>query len=138
MTATITQNLTTFLEDLKSADLVGISLLPKNLGLRLDFTFGPEFSNVAVELYRLVHLVLSQPINTDDEDCCFWVGEVELRKLEEGLGSQVLFALSYSFKNTDGTVQADSASSLIYFRLQGDIYIEVVCGNYKIFQEVQS
>ncbi|MFM2060446.1 MAG: hypothetical protein RLZZ507_116 [Cyanobacteriota bacterium] len=31
-----------FLEDLKSADLVGISLNPQNLGLRLDFTFGLE------------------------------------------------------------------------------------------------
>jgi mRNA-degrading endonuclease RelE of RelBE toxin-antitoxin system len=30
--------LSDFLEDLKSADLVGISLNPQNLGLRLDFT----------------------------------------------------------------------------------------------------
>lgn len=134
MTATITQNLTTFLEDLKSADLVGISLLPNYLGLRLDFTFGPEFGDAAIQLDRLVHLVLSQPITPGDEDCCFWVGEVELRKIEEGLGSQILSELSYSFNNDRENVQADS-DSLIYFRLQGDIYIEVVCGSYKIFQE---
>lgn len=134
MTATTTQNLTTFLEDLKSADLVGISLLPNYLGLRLDFTFGPEFGDAAIELDRLVHLVLSQPINPGDENCCFWVGEVELRKLESGFGSQILSDLSYSFKNNNENLQA-SSDSLIYFRLQGDIYIEVVCGSYKIFQE---
>ena len=78
--------------------------------------------------------VLSQPINPDDEDCCFWVGEVELRKLEEGLGSQMLSELSYSFKNNNENLQAGS-DSLIYFCLQGDIYIEVVCDSYKIFQE---
>ncbi len=132
MTATIPKNITIFLENLKSADLVGISLLPDYLGLRLDFTFGPEFGDAVIELYSVVHLVLSQPINTDDKDCCFWVGEVELRKLEGGLGSQMLSALSYSFKNNDGTIQVN-VPSLIYFRLQGDIYIEAVCSKYKLF-----
>ncbi|BAY49940.1 hypothetical protein SAMD00079811_75690 [Scytonema sp. HK-05] len=71
MTTSITRNITTFLEDLKSADLVGISLLPQNLGLRLEFTFGSESGDAKIELYRIVHLVLSQPLNTDDQDFCF-------------------------------------------------------------------
>ncbi|KAB8315981.1 hypothetical protein SD81_032205 [Tolypothrix campylonemoides VB511288] len=133
MTTSIAQNITTFLEDLKSADLVGISLLPQNLGLRLDFTFGPEAGDAKIELYRIVHLVLSQPLNIDDQDLCFWVGEVELKKIEES-GSQILSGLSYPFKNPNGSIEADS--SLIYFRLEGDIFVEVVCGNYKIFQEI--
>jgi hypothetical protein len=133
MTTSITRNITTFLEDLKSADLVGISLLPQNLGLRLDFTFGPEAGDAKIELYRIVHLVFSQPLNTDDENFCFWVGEVELRNIEES-GSQFLSGLSYPFKNPNGSIEADS--SLIYFRLEGDIFVEVVCGNYKIFQEI--
>ncbi|MFM6528624.1 MAG: hypothetical protein ACKPKT_03630, partial [Dolichospermum sp.] len=74
MTTTITSTLTTFLEDLKSADLVGISLNSQNLGLRLDFTFGPEADDVAIEFYQIIHLVFSQPLNANDEDICFWVG----------------------------------------------------------------
>jgi hypothetical protein len=133
MTISIAQNLTSFLEDLKSADLVGISLLPQNLGLRLDFTFGPEASDVKIELYQIIHLVLSQALNTNNEDFCFWVGEVELRNLQED-GSQILSRLSYPFHNSNGNIEADS--SLIYFRLEGDIFLEVICGSYKIFQEM--
>ncbi|MBW4630988.1 MAG: hypothetical protein KME30_03510 [Iphinoe sp. HA4291-MV1] len=133
MTTSIAQNITTFLVDLKSADLVGISLLPQSFGLRLDFTFGPESGDAKIELYRIFHLVLSQPLNSDDEDFCFWVGEVELRKVEES-GNQILSTLSYPFKNPNGSIE--TGSSLIYFRLEGDICLEVVCENYKIFQEI--
>jgi hypothetical protein len=128
--AAITQNLTTFLEDLKSADLIGISLIPSNLGLRLEFTFGPESGDVAIELYRIVHLVLSQPLNADNEGFCFWVGEVDLKKIESGI-NEALSALSYQFQNE--TIDP-AESSLIRFRLEGDIYIEAVSREYKIFQ----
>jgi hypothetical protein len=132
MTTTITPNLTTFLEDLKSADLVGISFLPRTLGLRLDFTFGPEANDIAIELYKIVHLVLSQPINPDDEGYCFWVGEVEIKTLPND-GSQLLSDLSYHFTNQKKIIDAD-LSSKFYFRLEGDICIDVVCGRYQIFQ----
>jgi hypothetical protein len=132
-TTTITPNLTTFLEDLKSADLVGISLNPQNLGLHLDFTFGPEFDDAVIELYPIVHLVLSQPLNPDDEEICFWVGEVELKKIEKN-APEILSALSYPFQDQNGTINANS-SSLIYFRLEGDICLEVICVNYKTFQK---
>ncbi len=132
MTTTITPNLTTFLEDLKSADLVGITFLPRTLGLRLDFTFGPEANDVAIELYKIVHLVLSQPINPDDEDYCFWVGEVEVKKLVND-GTQLLSDLSYQFTKQNGMIDSDLASRF-YFHLEGDICIEVVCSHYQIFQ----
>ncbi|MFB2836037.1 hypothetical protein [Floridanema evergladense] len=135
MTFSITQNLQTFLEDLKSADLVGISLLPQNLGLRLDFTFGPEFNDVSIAFSHIIHLVLSQPINTSTEEFCFWVGEVELRELESD-GKQILSALSYPFRNQNGTIDANS--SLIYFRLVGDLCLEIVCNNYQIISEVNN
>lgn len=136
MTTAIIQNLTTFLEDLKSADLIGISLIPPNLGLRLEFTFGPEAGDVAIELYRIVHLVLSQPLNADNEGLCFWVGEVEIKKIESGI-NEVLSALSYQFQNQHGTIDA-AESSLFHFRLEGDIYLEAVCGEYKLFQQIKS
>ncbi|NJM62955.1 MAG: hypothetical protein HC849_26640 [Oscillatoriales cyanobacterium RU_3_3] len=44
MTATTDRPLKHFcIEDLKSADLTGISLIPQPLTLRLDFTLTPEF-----------------------------------------------------------------------------------------------
>lgn len=136
MTLSITQNLQTFLEDLKSADLVGISLLPQNLGLRLDFTFGPEANDVSIAFSHIIHLVLSQPINANTEEFCFWVGEVELRELESD-GKEILSTFSYPFRNENGTIDADS-SSLIYFRLVGDLCLEIVCHSYKILPDVSN
>jgi hypothetical protein len=74
--------LSDFLNDLKSTDLAGISLNPQTLGLRLDFTFGLEADDVAIEFYHIIHLNFSQPVNANDEDICFWVGEVELKQIE--------------------------------------------------------
>jgi len=136
MTFTITQNLKTFLEDLKSADLVGICLLPQNLGLRLDFTFGPEAGDVSLELYHILHIVFSQPLDADKEEFCFWVGEIELRKLTSADADKILSYLSYPFRDKNGTI-ATASDSLIYFQLSGDILIEVVCNNYKILEEVK-
>ena len=129
MTATIISNLTTFLEDLKSADLVGISMIPKNIGLRLDFTYGPEVGDVAIELYQIIHLVLSQPLNSEDTDYCFWVGEVKLQQLSEKV-PEVLSSLSYPFTNSQHLT-----TPLIQFYLEGDICLEAICQSYKIFQE---
>ncbi|HIK12446.1 MAG TPA: hypothetical protein IGS52_19670 [Oscillatoriaceae cyanobacterium M33_DOE_052] len=125
--AIVTTELATFLEDLKSADLVGISFLAPNLGLRLEFTFGPEAGHVAFEFYRLVNLVLSQPINSDDEDWCFWVGEVELKPVAVNNHAD-LSAEPYYFENSSLTYN----STLFNFRLLGDICIDLVCQEYKI------
>ncbi|AFZ57709.1 hypothetical protein H6G54_17070 [Anabaena cylindrica FACHB-243] len=161
MTTTITPNLTTFLEDLKSADLVGISLNPHNLGLRLDFTFGPEADDVAIELYQIIHFVFSQSLNPDDEDICFWVGEVELKKIEDDIhGFLSKLGLTHNsrkkkpFKEIVRNIFRKSLKSnpfidqnepvntnlqsLIYFHLQGDISLEVVCKDYKIFQQIKN
>lgn len=134
MTVATTHNLQTFLDDLQSADLVGISFLPQSLGLRLDFTFGPESEDVAIELYHIVHLVLSQSLNFDDNDLCFWVGEVTLQKLEED-PLQVLSDLSYFFQSDRQNLTEDSA--LLSFSLEGDLCLKAICTSYKVFQEIQ-
>ncbi|MGB8690479.1 MAG: hypothetical protein WCD53_24535 [Microcoleus sp.] len=137
MTATTHRPIKHFcIEDLKSADLTGISLIPQPLTLRLDFTFGTGIYDTAIEFSQLVHHVISQPVNTDSEESCFWVGNAELRQLTEGK-SQILSDLSYPFQNQEGLVET-GASALFYFRLEGDICIQVVCGSYKIFQELES
>ena len=97
--------LSDFLEDLKSADLVGISLNPQNLGLRLDFTFGFEADDVAIEFYQIIHLVFSQPLNANDEDICFWVGEVELKKIEDNI--QEFLSTSYPVINQTGIINTN-------------------------------
>ncbi|NJK72924.1 MAG: hypothetical protein HC942_00585 [Microcoleus sp. SU_5_6] len=98
MTATTDRPLKHFcIEDLKSADLTGISLIPQPLTLRLDFTFDTGIYDTSIEFYQLVHHAISQPVNSDSEDSCFWVGNAELRQLTEDK-SQILSALSYPFK----------------------------------------
>jgi len=112
--------------------LVGISFSPQNLGLRFDFTFGPEAGDVAIELYQIVHFVFSQPFNVNNQDYCFWVGEVELRKLEKD-ASQVLSRFDYPFNSQK--ITDFNSDSLFHFHLEGDVGMEVVCGNYKLFHE---
>ena len=83
MTATTDRPLKHFcIEDLKSADLAGISLIPQPLTLRLDFTFGTGIYDTSIEFYQLVHQVISQPVNSDPEESCFWVGNAELRQMQ--------------------------------------------------------
>ncbi|MEG4026952.1 MULTISPECIES: hypothetical protein [unclassified Microcoleus] len=83
MTATTDHPLKHFcIEDLKSANLAGISLIPQPLTLRLDFTFGTGIYDTSIEFYQLVHQVISQPVNSDPEESCFWVGNAELRQMQ--------------------------------------------------------
>jgi hypothetical protein len=136
MTVAVDRSLKPFhLEDLKSADLTGISLIPQPLTLRLDFTFGSEMHDTSIEFYHLVHQVISQPVNSDSEEYCFWVGNLEIRELEASQ-NQILSSLSYPFQNQAGLIETGS-SPLFYFRLEGDICIQLVCGSYKIFQQLE-
>lgn len=124
------------LEDLKGADLTGISLIPQPLALRLDFTFGTETYDTSIEFYHLLHQVISQPINADPYESCFWVGNIEITELKEER-NQLLSTLIYPFQNQAGLVETGS-SPLFYFQLEGDICIKIICGSYKIFQHVES
>lgn len=136
MTIAVDRSLKPFhLEDLKSADLTGISLIPQPLTLRLDFTFEAEIYDTYIEFYHLVHQVISQPFNADPDESCFWVGNLELKKLEADQ-SQILSSLSYPFQNQAGLIKVGS-SPLFYFRLEGDICIQLICGSYKIFQQLE-
>ncbi|HEY9700814.1 MAG TPA: hypothetical protein V6C58_00105, partial [Allocoleopsis sp.] len=125
MTLTITPEIKSFLTDLQSADLIGISLLDSSLGLRLYFTFGENNYDVAIELYHLYHLQISQPINTNNQDICYWVGEVEIKPFDTSMKN----LLDYS-KNQLNNSELN-LSSLIYFHLSGDIDIQVLCQDYQ-------
>jgi hypothetical protein len=132
-TATTIPNLSIFLEDLKSADLVGISLVPDHFGLHLDFTYGPDFGDVAIELYQIVHLIFSQPFPSQELDSCFWVGEVQLNQISPE-NHHILSTLSYPF-NHSNLFNSDLLNSpLVHFHLEGEICLEVICSHYKVFQ----
>ncbi len=128
MTLTITPEINSFLTDLQSADLIGISLLDSSLGLRLYFTFGENNLDVAIELYHLYHLQISQPINTNNQDICYWVGEVEIKPFDTSMKN----LLDYS-KNQLNNSELN-LSSLIYFHLSGDIDIQVLCQDYQFLE----
>ena len=128
--------LQTFLEDLKSADLVGISFQANPLRLRLEFTFGSEYDDVAIELYHLVHFSFSQPLNLEEIEPCFWVGQVEMRKIENSKDS-FLSTLPYPLQDVDSQTDTDS-SPLLYLHLEGDIAIDVLHRRYQLFREFKA
>jgi len=134
MTATIIPNLSTFLEDLKSADLVGISLVPHHFGLHLDFTYGPDLGDVAIELYQIIHLIFSQPFPSQELDYCFWVGEVQLNQISPE-NSHILSTLSYPFNHSKPSNGYPLNLPLVHFHLEGEICLEIICSHYKIFRE---
>ncbi|MBD2693799.1 hypothetical protein [Anabaena catenula] len=73
---------------------------------------GPEADDVAIEFYQIIHLVFSQSLNPNDEDICFWIGEVELKKIEDNIPE--FLSTSYPFVNQNGIINTD-LQSLIYF-----------------------
>ncbi|NER35784.1 MAG: hypothetical protein F6J93_17655 [Oscillatoria sp. SIO1A7] len=128
--------LQTFLEDLKSADLVGMSFQANPLRLRLEFTFGSEYDDVAIELYHLVHFSFSQPLNLEEIDPCFWVGKVEIKKIENSEDS-FLSTLPYPLQNLDSQNDMES-SPLLHLHLEGDIAIDVLHRRYQLFREFKA
>ena len=128
--------LQTFLEDLKSADLVGISFQANPLRLRLEFTFGSEYDDVAIELYHLVHFSFSQPLNLEEIEPCFWVGKVEMKKIENSEDS-FLSTLPYPFQNVDSQNDMESPP-LLHLHLEGDIAIDVLHHRYQLFREFKA
>ena len=105
-----------------------LSLLDSSLGLRLYFTFGENNYDVVIELYHLYHLQISQPINTNNQDICYWVGEVEIKPFDTSMKN----LLEYN-KNQLNNSELN-LSSLIYFHLSGDIDIQVLCQDYQFLE----
>jgi hypothetical protein len=128
MTLTLNPEINSFLTDLQSADLIGISLINSGGGLRLDFTFGADNYDVAIELYHLYHLQISQPINTNNQDICYWVGEVQLKPFDSD-NKNLLDYSKIQLNNSELNL-----SSFIYFHLSGDIDIQVLCQDYQFLE----
>lgn len=135
MNLTIAPKIESLLQNLDKSQLVGIDLDSNNLGVRLEFTFGPEKRDIIVQLFQLVHFIISK--EPDDNDGCFFVGEVALNPLKDG-GKKILSSLLYPLQEKNGNVASYPAKQMFHFHLEGGVCIEAVCGAYEIFQQVEN
>jgi hypothetical protein len=139
MTVTISPNTQSLLKSLRKSQLVGLSVDPNHLWVRLEFTygtFGGEADTVVIQLTQLVHFTLSKDPDDDDDDWCFFVGEINLTPIEDG-GKEILSSLGYRFRERDGTVASYPSRSLFHFHIEGGVCIEAVCGSYQVSQEIK-
>lgn len=128
----IPQNIQFLLNSLSKSQLVGISF--ELTGVRLEFTSGIQGSDVIIQLFQVVHFMLSKD---PDEQETFYVGRIDLTPLEKG-GKEILSALLYPFKERDGTVVSYPSHPLFHLHIEGGVCIEAVCGSYQVFQEIKT
>lgn len=133
MTETISENVQSLLKYLKRSQLVGISVEPSNLSITLEFTHGTQGCNVIIKVFQVVHFIISK--DPDDNDV-FYVGNINLITIEDG-GKEILSSLLYPFTEQDGGVGIYPSRCLFHLHIEGGICIEVVCGSYQIFQEIE-
>jgi hypothetical protein len=139
VTVTISPNTKSILKSLRKSQLVGFSVDPNHLWVRLEFTygtFGGEADTVVIQLTQLIHFILSKNPDDDDDDWCFFVCEIKLTPVEDG-GKEILSSLGHRLREADGTVASYSSHSLFHFYLEGGVCIEAVCGSYQVSQEIQ-
>ncbi|GAB4289580.1 MAG: hypothetical protein Fur0025_24110 [Oscillatoriaceae cyanobacterium] len=128
MTVT-TVKIESLLTNLRKSQLTGISFDPESLALTLEFTLGDEVKVIKMQFFQLIHLVISKEI--DENDGCFFVGDVSLTPVADG-GKEILSSLLYRFRERDGTVATYPQQSLFHFHLEGGVCIEAVCGEWEL------
>jgi hypothetical protein len=124
-----------FFDNLRNSQLIGITLEEIRLRAKLTFTLGTEYKDVIIEFYHIVHFTLAKEPNEDSEDCPF-VGEVKLKIIEDG-GMQILSDLHHQLFSKYGEVASYPSQRLYYFQIEGAMSINIVCGGYQIFQEIE-
>lgn len=133
MTENISPNIQALLKYLRKSQLVGISFEPTKLSMRLEFTVGSQGDDIVIQLFQIIHLVLSKD---PDDNKIFYVGEINLIPIENG-GKEILSFLLYPFRERDGSVASYPSQSLFHLHIEGGICIEVICGSYQVFQELK-
>jgi hypothetical protein len=104
---------------------------PSWVWLRFEFTSTIGGQNLSVKLFNPIIFKLSRTL---DDEGLFVVGEAELTTVEDG-GKSVLSRLDYCFRTEDNTAFSYESRSLIHFRIEGDVCIDVVAETYEIKQE---
>jgi hypothetical protein len=125
------QNLSRLLTHLRYAQLSQMQLDAQALSLHLRFTFETGQDDVMINLSRTVHIAISK--NPEDDELPAVVGEVTLNSVENG-GLAILTKLGYPFRTTlDPKIVFTFPSILLcHFHMEGDVCVDVVCGEYGI------
>lgn len=84
---------------------------------------------------KLFNPILFKLSRTLDDEGLFVVGQAELTTVEDG-GKIVLSRLDYGFRSEDNTAFSYESRSLIHFRIEGDVCIEVIAETYEIKQKI--
>ena len=122
------------LDYLRRSQLIGISLEPTELSARLEFTYGSQEYDVVIQLFEIIHFVLSKD---PDDNAPLYVGRIDLTVIENG-GKEILSSLLYPFREQDGSVTSYPSRSLFHLHIEGGVCIEAVCGSYQVFQEIKA
>ncbi len=132
----ITEKPLSLLEKLRNFHISDIYVNPINLSVKLTLTFpsDPSIENVYIELEKIVHIAFSKELEENED--CFFILDIFLEEISDG-GSDILSSLNYPLHNTDGSVFSYPLQPLFYFRLEGGLFIEAVCGNCKAYEIVE-
>lgn len=129
----ISPNIQSLLKYLRKSQLIGISFEPIKLSAHLEFTVGSEGYDVIIQLFQIVHFMLSK-YPYDNEN--FYSGEIDWTSIKDG-GKEVLSSLLYPFKEQDGSLASYPSRSLFHLHIEGGVCIEAVCESYQVFQEIK-
>ena len=121
------------LNNLKSSSLAEIYMDPTTLSLRLNFTYGPDGKDISIVFFHIAHMTISKIL--DDEDGVFNISEISINGIKDG-GSDLLKKLGYMFQDGNGVLTYPE-EKLFHLYIEGDVCMEVICGNYKILQEIK-
>jgi hypothetical protein len=119
-------------QELSNYQITGISLEPSQLWLRVELTCGSHKPDVTLEMHNIAQISISK--TPDDEDSCYFAGEVTITPCDDG-GKSILTQLGYAFSNRKGEVMAMS-SNAFHIHIEGDICLDVVCQTYKLLKEI--
>jgi hypothetical protein len=124
----ISSKIQELLKSLERYQLNQIYTEPSGKYLRLDFEMGPQGHYTAIELIDIVQLSISRTLQ---DEGCYNVFEITMNVLrEEQL--QVLSSLGYVFINDETQI---NFCNLLYFHLEGDIDIQIICQSYRVIQQ---
>lgn len=118
------------IDELNTCVLGGVYTDPSLASLSFEFVSTINRSSLTV---KLINVALFKFSRTLDDEGLFVVGEADLTPIEDG-GKSILHRLDYGFRVTDGAAFSYESRSLIYFRVEGDVCIDVVAESYDLQQ----
>lgn len=120
------------LKKFTNSQLVGVFIEPTKLWIRLDFIVEIENKECDIEFHQILNFHLSKDI--DSEDGGYYIGEISHQEITDG-GKEILSKMRYPFLDFNEEMKTFPSKLLHYFHLEGEVCVDIVCGNYKILRE---